>query len=462
MLGKKLYHLLQELNTSERKLLFSKAKKSKDKRYAFLVQLMGPKKQPDTIFTTNIEKLRTTLVKQKPGADIELEIRRILDFSIKEIENLKISQLVNTDKKLRYYLLADVYKNVATKDILEDYLKKLIDVIDVEQDFWQHDFYLKSMSNLKLRTQSKTDIEDWKKLLAIQVNSVEKYYTQKRSVLLDKIASIYMDDRESVYGFDENITAEKMNLELVNRIVDKQTKAIIYGALAQFNFENTKFTKYYKTAIELIKDEKGTAADYIKRKLLLLNFLHAFHTGQTAKKIIPVITEVVNIDVKYKINDQRNIFFLFLSQIIYNNRSGPINYYTSDISQYLNLKDSEYFYYFLQAFALFTEKKYRQANKILMELQYGKNVYIATWARLIEIYIYIILDRPEIAENLLTNEIRLVIASKNKIFTINSSAKLITQLTDILLLKKPRAIKLIAGNTVHLSPFHNILQKSLH
>lgn len=462
MLGKKLYYILQELNTSERKLLFSKAKKSRDKRYTFLLQLMGYKKQSAEAFTANIEKLRIILGKQKNGADIELEIRRILDFCIKEIENLKINQLVNTDKKLRYYLLAEVYKNVSTKDILEDYLKKLVEAIDVEQDFWQHDFYLKSMSNLKLRTQSKSDIEDWKHLLAIQVNSVEKYYTQKRSVLLDKIASIYMDDRESVFGFDENITAEKKNLELAKRIADKQTKAIIYGALAQFNFENAKFTKYYNTAIELIKDENGTAADYIKRKLLLLNFLHAFHTGQAAKKIIPAITEVVNIDIKYKINDQRNIFFLFLSQIIYNDRSGPINYYTTDTSQYLNLKDSEYFYHFLQAFTLFTDKKYRQANKILIELQYGKNVYISTWARLLEIYINILLGRPEIAENLLANEIRLVSASKNKIFTLNSSAKLIIQLADKLLLKTPPTIKLIAGNTTYLSPFHNLLQKSVH
>lgn len=463
MIGKKLFNLIQELDTSERKLIFSQAKRSDDKRYSYLKKLLGTKRQSVLVFQQNLIQIQSVIL---PGnsnvAEVGLATRRLIDFCIKEIENIKIKQYINTNKKIRSYLLCEVYKDYEKKEILEDYLSKLIDAIDVDQDYWLYDFYLKTLSNLKLRTQTKRDIKDWKGLLLLQKDYTQKFYVKKNAIILDKVSSLYLDDKGSVDAFKAQITDEKTSLALIASTHDKQTKAIIYGALAQFNFENKlKYQKYSELSFLSLKGEKGLSSDFIKRKLLLVNFLHTFHFGQPAKKVLSAISAVVKIDRQYSVNDQRNIFFLFLVQLVFNDRTGEINYFKVEVKKYLNLHDAEYFHSFLLALDHFINNKYKLAKRILVEISHTKNNYIATWARLIEIVINIKQENFELAENYLLNEVRRIISTKNKTFTTNSSAYLLVQMASILSVKVPKALQSMASPKKLVSPFHYLLSNTL-
>ncbi len=236
----------------------------------------------------------------------------------------------------------------------------------------------------------------------------------------------------------------------------------MYGVLAQFNFDKPyKFNKYHTQAVANIASAQGISADYIRRKLALLLFLHLFHFGGAKPKILASINEVVKYDFKYNINDQRNVFFLFWVQLIFGDKTSGFNYNNVDVFKYLNIKDAEYFYLFLKAFEFFVNKNYKEANKILIEIPYNRNVYISTWARLVEIVINIKKGRLDVAEHFLMNEIRIITSNKNKVFTINSNAIVIVKCAEILSVKIPKNVLLLATKTNIASSFHKVLLKTL-
>lgn len=146
MIGQKLYFLLADLTTSERKYLFVKGKKSEDKRYASFITLLGKKRGSTADFQDALHKVKNQIAPGKSGDKEKSDtIRRFIDFCIKEIENLKIELYSQSNGKLRNYILAEVYDTSKTREVNEDYLKKLNKQTD-DKDFWLKNYYITKTS----------------------------------------------------------------------------------------------------------------------------------------------------------------------------------------------------------------------------------------------------------------------------------------------------------------------------
>ena len=105
MIGQKLYFLISDLDTSERKYLFLRGKKTEDKRYKPFISLLGKKGNSTAEFQDALDKIKDVISpaksKEKDKSDA---IRRFIDFCIKEIENLKIEIYSKSNSKIRNYI----------------------------------------------------------------------------------------------------------------------------------------------------------------------------------------------------------------------------------------------------------------------------------------------------------------------------------------------------------------------
>ena len=101
MLGNKLLQLIKDLNTSERKLLIYKAKRSNDKRLTQIIRLLGEPNQSSAEFQESLMIVKNSISTKGQSEKIKNDLlRRFIDFCIKEIEDLKIE---NYSKKIIQY-----------------------------------------------------------------------------------------------------------------------------------------------------------------------------------------------------------------------------------------------------------------------------------------------------------------------------------------------------------------------
>ena len=91
MLGNRLLLLIKELNVSERKLLIYKAKGSNDKRMKEFIRLLGNPNQSTSDFQDSLSIVRNHISNKNQSEKIKNDqLRRFIDFCVKEVEDLKI------------------------------------------------------------------------------------------------------------------------------------------------------------------------------------------------------------------------------------------------------------------------------------------------------------------------------------------------------------------------------------
>ena len=126
MLGNKLLQVLKDLNTSERKLLIYRAKRSEDKRLKQFIRLLGEPNQSSAEFQESLMIVKNNISSKGQTEKIKNDqLRRFIDFCIKEIEDLKIENYSKSHPAIRNYILSDVYNKSNTRYIYQDYLLKL-------------------------------------------------------------------------------------------------------------------------------------------------------------------------------------------------------------------------------------------------------------------------------------------------------------------------------------------------
>ncbi len=461
MLGKKLYALITELDTSERKLLFNKSYRSEDKRIKQLAVLLGKKNQSIEDFQNNLQVVQQNIVPKNSSDKNKADaIRRFTDFAAGEIENMKITNHIKANSALRSYVLSEIYKETDLHSLQEEYVEKLNTSNKSRNDFWFKDYYLVQKSVHKLRSQTSKDLEDWKKLLLEQKQLTHDFYLSKTSNIYDKISAAYLDDKSTLNVLGKDFASEEGILDLINETSIPAVKALFYLSLAQFNFEhNEKFKLYSSLCLSCLTGAADKNADMIRRKMFFVNFLHGFHYGFSSSYILDAIESALEIDLKYKQVEERTMFFLFFSQIIFNIKKGKINYFNHDSSKYFQAKSSDYFYKFLKAFECFTNGEIKQAKSILMNVSYTKNPYIASWSRQLEIVINLKQGNDDLVSSYFVSETKKVLSNSNRVFAINSSAKLLSEVANLSSHKVPVLLSKLYGADDVITPFHRCLME---
>jgi hypothetical protein len=463
MIGHKLYLLLSKLTTAERKCLFLRSHKTDDKRYKQFVFLMGKKGNSSNDFQSSLEIIKKELATNKTSEKEKQDnLRRFVDFCIKEVENLKIELFVKANFKLRNYLLSEIFDHSSTRETHEDYLNKL-DKFSDDNDFWIKNYYISKMSALKLRSQKVTDLDEWKTLLIKQKKIVQEHYQQEIASVYDKISASFIDDKRSIDLLEGELKTEDDLLLQIALAKNNVVKASMYLTLARFFFKNEiKFNEYTNSALKIIENDLSKEAIIIKRKLHFASFLQTFHFNHAYDKTKEHIKQVVEINKKLDMEDDKSTFYLFLLQVIKKDKTGALNYFTCELNNYFINDSTLYLKDFLIALDFFQNKNFKASKRILTNLSYVDNPYLASWARLLEIVINYKQGNDDFASTLLKNEIKRMDSNKNRIFSMNSNLKILKDLSDKLLSKTPSVFNNVNTQKTNLTIYHQLLFEELN
>jgi len=462
MIGQKLYLILSRLSTAERKFFFLRSKKTDDKRFKQFVFLLGKKGFSTAEFQTSLEKIKKEIATNNSSEkEMQDTLRRFIDFCIKEVENLKIELYIKSNFKTRNFILSEIYDHSSSREIHEDYLNK-VDKFTNEKDFWLKNYYVTKMSALKLRSQKLSDLEDWKALLMKQKKLVQENYQEEIAAVYDKISASFIDDKRSIDLLEGELKTEDDLLLQIAIAKNDVVKASLYLTLARFFFKDEqKFKEYTNTSLKLLANHEEKNALIIKRKLHFASFLQSFHFNHSYNETLNHINQVIDINKKFDLEDDKSVFYLFLLQLLKTDHSGKLNYFESNPDVYFVNESTNYLKEFLQAFEFFLSKNYKSAKRLLANLSYIDNPYLASWARLVEIITNYKQGNTDFAEGLLKSELKRMDSNKNRIFSMNSNLRLLKELSDRLLPKTPLLLKNINTEKTKYTLFHQLLDNEL-
>ncbi|HCA82186.1 MAG TPA: hypothetical protein DEP18_00245, partial [Flavobacteriales bacterium] len=167
MKGKSLFLLIGELNKAERHQLLNTCKRSGDKRHLVLYQLMkkhtGTK---DTFEDVLFSVAKPLFGGEKDEKEKDKTVRRFIDFSLKEIEQIKLRNFLQEDQLLRHFLLSRIYESKGDASIERRYLERTGELSDQLHDRFMKAYYVDRMVDHTSRTHTKKEMKILQELLA--------------------------------------------------------------------------------------------------------------------------------------------------------------------------------------------------------------------------------------------------------------------------------------------------------
>lgn len=463
MLGNKLIQLINDLNISERKLLIYKAKSSNDKRMKQLVKLLGQNNQSTAEFQDSLMLVKNSISSKSQSEKIKNDqLRRFIDFCIKEIEDLKIENYSRSNPAIRNYILSNIYNKIDTRYIYQDYLQKLNSSIKNSNEFWIKNYYINKMASLKLLSQTDEDFKEWRNLLATQIKLVQDYYYEEIANVYTKIGASYVDDKTTLEKFDAKYLNQDYILKQIELVQSLKVKANLYLALARLNFEDEiKYPMYSSEAIRIIKNINDEEADLIRRRVYFASFLHVFHFDHPYPIIKKLLLKIIAFNEKTEFEEPKIFFYLFLLQIIKDDKEGIINVYKVNPKKHFTDPEFQYFFNFLEALEYYKSDDFKSAKRILSNLSFINNPYVASWSRCLEIVINYQQGDMDLTESLVNKELKRLAQHTNRIFTINSSIVFMVEIAKKLNIKVSKTFTEISLKTIKTSPIHQFITNSI-
>lgn len=463
MIGNKLLQLIKDLNTSERKLLIYKAKQSEDKRLKQFIKLLGKVNQSTSDFQDSLAIAKNNISSKGQSEKIKNDqLRRFIDFCIKEIEELKIEQYAKANPAIRNYILSNVYNKNTTRVVYQDYLSKINTHTKNSNDFWIKNYYINNMASLKLLSQTDNDFKEWRDLLSIQINLIQDYYYEEIANVYTKIGASYVDDKTTLDQFDAKYLSQDYILKQIDLVGSPKVKANLYLALARFNIEDEiKYPMYSSEAIRVVKNINDDDADLIRRRVFFASFLHVFHFNHPYHVIKKLLLKIIAFNEKSEFEEPKIFFYLFLLQIINDDKEGTLNVYKVNPKKYFTDPEFLYFFNFLEAVEYYKSNDFKSAKRILNNLSFVNNPYIASWSRCLEVAVNYRQGNMDLTESLINKELKRLALHSNRIFTINSSVLFMVKMAKNLNLKVSKNFIEISSRTIKISPIHQFMINSI-
>jgi hypothetical protein len=463
MLGNRLLLLIKELNVSERKLLIYKAKGSNDKRMKEFIRLLGNPNQSTSDFQDSLSIVRNHISNKNQSEKIKNDqLRRFIDFCVKEVEDLKIENYSKSNPAIRNYILSNVYNKIDTRYIYQDYLVKLNTSSKNSNEFWFKNYYINKMASLKLLSQTDEDFKAWRNLLSSQIKLVQEYYYEEIANVYTKIGASYVDDKTTLEQFDAKYLNQDYILKQIELVQSPKVKANLYLALARFNIEDEiKYPMYSSEAIRIIKNVNDNDADLIRRRVFFASFLHVFHFDHPYPIIKKLLLKIIAFNEKSEFEEPKMFFYLFLLQIINDDKEGSLNVYKINPKKYFTDAEFMYFFNFLEAVEFYKSEDFKSAKRILSNLSFVNNPYIASWSRCLEVAVNYRQGDMDLTESLINKELKRLAMHSNRIFTINSSIVFMVKMAKALNVKVSKNFQEIHLKTIKISPIHQFMINSI-
>ncbi len=466
MKGKSLFYLIQDLDKSEKHRILNNCKRSGDKRHVALYKLIKKNLRHKKQYEDLLEEIARELYEKSVATDKDENekdktIRRFIDFAVKEIEHVKLTDLLKTDLKTRNYLLAKMYHKSSTKELFKGYLKKTIPLAEKDKDLWIESDCIDSEIIIKSQSQKKKDLIQLREILLKKNRLTQELYHKKLSEVYNLLSGLYLDDTTILEEL-KGLMLEDHEINALIQIADQKPEAVKYKvAQARFNFDDKeRFELHMKEAEELLENCTGTqeSIEKLERRMCFLKALARFHHGETPEQLSPLTDRTLELNEKHQFTDAIAVFYHMLFQIMINGTDDAVMQEIKKHEHHFQ-EENNYLLEFINAYIHFLKGEYKDALWLLNDLSYAQNFYIAIWSRLLEIRIHYEKKNVGLCENLVERAIRQMDLNKGKVFNYDSNAVIITNFCRLLGVRSPKTLEEISQATVKISPFHQQIKE---
>lgn len=425
MKGKSLYLLIDELNKSERHQLLNNSKRSGDKRQSALYKLVKNWTGSIETYELLLQECTASLFESKKDAKEEDKVqRRFIDFSIKEIELIKLKNFLAEDHLMRNFLLTKIYSSKSHPEVNDRYLKKIAELSAENNDrFWQG-YYLNEMIEKTSQSHTRKETSLLHNLLIEKNELIQKNYHSDLSGIYNLISLLLLEDTDLLKELKSLILTHE-ELEVLIELSKGSAEEVVYlTARARFQFyEPILFFKYFNEANTVLKKLKDKRAHKeLLEELNLLRVLFGLHHGENATLLLPFATVL-----EQGSNGTQRFYFLLI-KLLDSVEKGKTWNDNKEINKLALEPENAFRKEFLLALYSFIKKDYSPALKRLNELSYTNHPQISTWSRLLELHIHIRKENYALCDSLINRLNRHFKTNKSKEFTSSSDKWLFNQL----------------------------------
>jgi hypothetical protein len=451
MKGKALFLLVEELNKAERHQLLNTCKRSGDKRHSALYNLMmkhsGSKEGFETLLFSVAKPLFSG---EKDEKEKDKTLRRFIDFSIKEIEQVKLKNFLQEDQLLRHFLLSRIYESKGDSSIEKRYLERTGELSEQLNDRFMKAYYVDRMVDHTSRTHTKKEMKILRELLSEKNNLIQKSYHAELARVYDLLSVIQFEDNDLAQGLS-GLVLKDDEVEVLLSLAAGSPEEIDYLiARARFSFfEPKRFQSDVSQAMQSIKKIRdGREKERLNRKIAFLRCQHAFHFGESPAKLQeyarPLEGSANGLELFY--------FHLFRILDLHSRKKALPE--PRELAK-LPMEPENYFRIeFLQAFVFFLRGEASACIKLFNQLSYVANFQVSTWSRLMELRIHLNKGNLNLCDSLSGRLLRHFQGNKGKDFTLSSSKELFGRMQDELKVRTP---KKAAKTQVSLTALHQVI-----
>jgi hypothetical protein len=426
MIGKRLFHLINDLERGEKVLLHSLCKKNEDFRFKAFKQLLETKFNSEESYKYALSLL-DHFFSHLP--DKTKALRRFTDFACKEIENLRIRQHIENNPHIKAFLLADVFNQRNSAILFNHYSQNAKDILSDTNEWFLKSEIIDYEIKWLTRGQLKEDFIKLKTAI-IKKNEYNQYnYYEHLVSHYSTISAIFLDDSQDK-DFFENLKLTDLELEeYIRKSPSPYYSAQFCLARARFAFreENTlrRLLERAESFLEQLDNKQDIEYRRIRRSINYVWILTIFNYGGDLKATISLSELIIQTNQTYHYKDSISYFLHILLLML--------DEQWKRVEELQNLQNSFYFDgsnevypQFLMGFEWFLKGRKKEALLIFNDLSYSKSHYIAVWSKLLVMKMHSDLGNMRLLKNLLDRTNYYLIQNKDKLFLHQPSSKLIS------------------------------------
>ena len=452
MKGKRVYELLDELSPKEHRQLIFICSKSDDKRLKVFSKVLRSNFKTPEEFNVVLKQQTELLFIGKDNEELEHTIRRNLDFYLGEIEYIIIQSYLDSDSKQRNIILGEALEQGGNPSLLEYYYDKAYKDA-VNRDYLVEFRALRGKIRLKFNSQNEREFLKSLDLNSLMKASVEEFYHEKLCDYYNNISNIYLDSHLLVNIDEVRLTAEIdakiKECETVNHIVNYRI------AQARLNFKTSLYEFYINQVHNLLNSAEidKLSKDILKRKVYFLELIMGFYLGKRERNLLELSDSILEINKRNRFVDNNTMFHKLLLLVIYDKLEDVLLILSTE-KNYFKGKTKE-LKEFVVAFMAFRKNQIAKCLKIINQLSYSTNYFIALFSRMLSIKIHIRLNNEDLAESLIYNTERFVKKNSDKYTVFNTSLSLLHFFKKKIYTKNPN----ISQSIQVMSPYFEFLMQ---
>lgn len=424
MKGKRLYELVSNLNKSELHKLHRICSQSADKRHLVLKELLNHKNEEEA-FYRHLDAAQ--LSGHLEQVEQDKAVRRFIDFSIKEIEDMLLLRLVRENNSLREAALSEMFFHKNNFSLFQWYATKATGQAQRIHDYSIENKIITLSLRLKGKHQTKTDFDDIYGLIKRKITISELQHYDNITSSYNLLSSVVMDDIRLKPEITAALPAAAEMAQLIERAPMPQYAIHLYLVQARLSFgEKDKFYHYLQQAEVLLPEIDGSQLDFLraKRNIFMLKLTVGLHYGQSLDSLIPIAEEVVELNTRLGFSDTIGWFFLLFLKTM----KGEPDIVREQLAEKKSIFFSaENIFYrdFLESLLHYQEGELDDALEVLQRTVYSSSYYVSMWSKVLECCIHFQLGNKKLVFSLLERIRQYIRANYYKPFTIDSSKKIL-------------------------------------